>query len=452
MSDRKPMISFPGLLVAALLFSACSSVEATLVPLSPPVKLTPSVLPHPTKQVDPTSVPVSPSPTSSSSAAPVEALTDMGLFQYVDSVADLVSDPYGPAQLFAPEDGSLWILPLIRYEEQTAARWEPDDGQLILPISEEIQMSVDEAGRAWVIRKGGTEIEKWERGHWTVQGIDRGWTANSEYIDIWWAPRGWQVQMDAQGRIWLPTQRDVRVFDGGRWRIHTIEELGFAQPEWEELGAYHTIANLESSGQTWVGECHYGPLGPMGGNGVRWFDGNTWGGKESPVGEKCVSILTVDRSGDVWIGVADAIWRYQPVEDEWTSYPLPEAAQFGLNFNHPLELSVDRDGDVWVIVQLCGGANCDAESYLYRLHEGKGSVVAEPSDWWEPHKELFSGADGSNWLLWEGVFYQIEAGAMLPVASFNPRGMTLDPFGRVWVLVGEKEAAELWVLDVTQEQ
>ena len=182
---------------------------------------------------------------------------------------------------------------------------------------------------------------------------------------------------------------------------------------------------------------------------MRWFEGGMWRGGDSPIGSKCVSILTVDRSGDVWIGEEDAIWRYQPANGKWTSFPLLEASQFGFNFNHPLDLLVDQDGDIWVIVQFCGGANCDTESYLYRIHAGEGSVAAEPSDWWEPRKDLLSGADGRSWLLWEGVFYQIIDGELLPLVTIEPRGIALDPFGNVWVLDGNEGAAALWVLDTT---
>jgi len=188
----------------------------------------------------------------------------------------------------------------------------------------------------------------------------------------------------------------------------------------------------------------------MGGNGVRWFDSNLWQGLDSPIGQVCVSLLTVAPSGNVWIGVEDAIWRYQPVDNNWTFYHLLEASLFGFNFNHPIDILINRDGDAWVIVQLCGGANCDGESYLYRIHAGEGSVVAGPSDWLEPPKKLFAGRDGRNWLLWEGVFYQIVGGDLVPIVSIDPRGITIDPAGRVWVLVGKKEEAALWVLDVTK--
>jgi len=39
---------------------------------------------------------------------------------------------------------------------------------------------------------------------------------------------------------------------------------------------------------------------------------------------------------------------------------------------------------------------------------------------------------------------------LVPIVSIDPRGITIDPAGRVWVLVGKKEEAALWVLDVTK--
>jgi hypothetical protein len=314
-------------------------------------------------------------------------------------------------------------------------------------MDERTQVAVDQAGRLWVMRQDEAEIEMWEGGEWFLYGADQGWIAGARGIDSWWTPEKWSVKVDEWSRTWLPTQTDVRVFDGGRWTVYTTDEMGFSEPQWEDLDRYYAIALLGEGEQVWVGECHYSPLGPMGGGGLRRFDGGAWSRAGNPLGEECVSILNVDRNGYLWVGVEDAIWRYQPSGDTWSAYPLPEASQFGFNFNHPRDLLVDGDGDAWVIVQFCGGANCDGGSYLYHFHASGGSVAAESLDWWEPQKALFSGADGRSWLLWEGVFYQIAGGELLPMAAFGPRGMTLDAAGRVWALVGRKEEAGLWVLD-----
>jgi streptogramin lyase len=162
--------------------------------------------------------------------------------------------------------------------------------------------------------------------------------------------------------------------------------------------------------------------------------------------------LQVDPGGDLWIGVQDAIWRYQPRLERWTTHKLPDASQYGFNYNQPYDMLIDQDGDTWIIVQLCGGAHCYAASYLYRVHQGIGSVVKESAPWDGKPQQLLSGVDGRSWLLWEGVFYQILEGDLVPVVALEARGLVTDPTGRVWALIGKDKQAALWVLDTALEE
>jgi hypothetical protein len=368
-------------------------------------------------------------------------------FRYVIEVTDLLADPYGQVQLFAPADGSVWLLSHSPAGDDSLSRWQDGRGEVILAANQEaFQATVDRTGRAWVLHQGSSEIEAWQVGAWRRYGANQGWTTPAESESGGWAPGPWGVSL-ARETVWLPTRLDVRAFDGERWRAYSLQEMGFPAPEWEEMGVTHRIAVLEEGEQVWVGECYYSGPGPMGGQGVRWFDGRAWRGGEAPVGADCVSVMEVDGTGRLWLGARDALWVFDPVQQIWSDYHLPQELLLGQNFSHPRDLLIDPDGDVWAILQMCGGASCDGPSNLYRIHKGEWSLVAQAEWWFEPLKELVMDASGQGWLFWEGGVYRLAGGDLLPVARLEARTVALDPAGGLWVLAGRGEEAALWRLD-----
>jgi len=255
------------------------------------------------------------------------------------------------------------------------------------------------------------------------------------------------VTLGKGATAWLPTETDVRFFDGQRWTIHTIEEMGFPIPEMENDGIVHEIVLIDGGAQTWVGECQYSGPGPVSKPGVRWFDGATWRGADAPVGPTCVSIVDVDMAGNVWVGARDALWRYEPARQKWTPYRLPKTLLADYNFTYPRDILVDRSGDIWVILQYCGGASCDTLSRLHRIHAGEWSQVFETYDWWIPLKQLVLDGSGQGWLFWDSTVYQLLGDEVVLVADLPARGVDVGPDGRVWVVAGNENDAALWRYD-----
>jgi hypothetical protein len=241
--------------------------------------------------------------------------------------------------------------------------------------------------------------------------------------------------------------RDVRAFDGNRWSLYTLEDMGFPLPEWDDMDIVHLLAMRGDGAEVWVGECYYSGPGPMGGQGVRWFDGTTWHGAEAPVGPTCVSAMEVDPAGNVWLGAADVVWRYEPAGQAWTPFRLPEALLLNYNFTHPRQLIVDQEGDVWVIMQMCGGASCDGPARLYRIHDGEWSLIIAAQDWSTPLKQLALDGSGLGWLFWEETVYRLEPGSIEPVASIVARSVDVSPGGRLWVVAEYEDDATLWILE-----
>ena len=368
---------------------------------------------------------------------------DPGPFRRVTSLAEPFPNLYEEAQVRALADGSVWVI-----TSQSVVRWDSQVWEPVHSMEEDMLADVDESGRLWLFRQDADEIAVWQDGQWTTYGAESGWTSARASTAGWWVPRPWRVTLGKDRTVWLPTETDVRHFDGRRWTIHTLEEMGFPTPEWGETGIVHQIALIEGGAQVWVGECQYSGPGPISDPGVRWFDGATWRGADAPVGPTCVSVVDVDLVGNVWVGAQDVVWRYEPARQKWTSFLLPETSLLGYNFTYSRDLMVDHSGDIWVILQYCGGASCDTISRLHRIHTGEWSQIFETQDWWfTPLKQLALDGSGQGWLFWDGTVYQLLGDEVAPVAALAARGMDVGPDGRVWVVAGHENDAALWIFE-----
>lgn len=437
MTRRKKLLLFATLLVLSTL--ACRQLQpptATPVPSGAPMlQFTPepALTSTPTRSLAPSTLTPKHPPTAT------EPLVDSGLFQRVISLAEPFPNPSEEVQVRALADGSVWVI-----TSQSVARWDGQVWNSVHLMEEGTLADVDESGRLWLFRQDADEITVWQAGQWITYGAGSGWTSARASTKGWWVPRPWRVTLGKNATIWLPTESDVRFFDGKRWTIHSMEEMGFPTSEMENEGIVHEIALVDGGAQTWVGECQYTGPGPVSNPGVRWFDGATWRGADAPVGPSCVSVVDVDLAGNIWVGARNTVWRYEPARQKWTPYRLPEASLSGYNFTYPRDILVDRSGDIWVILQYCGGASCDTVSRIHRIHAGVWSQVFETHDWWTPLKQLALDGSGQGWLFWDSVVYQL-GDKVIPVAALPAQGMDVSPDGKVWVVAGGENNASLWL-------
>jgi hypothetical protein len=380
-----------------------------------------------------------PVPSPIITATPMEG--DINPFRFVTSLDSLPVDSTGQMQVRTLADGSVWLI-----TSQAVMRWDGQAWEVMLDESEGVLAAVDDGGQLWVLRQDTSEISAWQDGRWTTYSDDSGWTSVGTFEVSGWAPAPWSVYTDAGGTLWVPMERDVRTFDGNGWRVYTLEDMSFPLPEMEEISIVHDLAMVENNAEVWVGECYYSGPGPMGGGGVRWFDGQTWQGVDAPVGSKCVSAMEVDQFGNVWLGVYDVIWRYEHTGKSWTEYRLPETLLSGYNFAYPLQLIVDQVGEVWVIEQMCGGASCGGPVNLYRIHDGEWSLIIGAEYWESSFKQLVLDGNGQGWLFWEGMFYKLEGDPLESIVSIAARGVDVSTNGSIWVAIGSGEEGSLQVL------
>jgi hypothetical protein len=421
---------------------------ATATPTSsatprPTATTTPTDTPKPTATLRPTRTPrptYTRRPTRTPKPPPTDTATPTPLPDLFRLVAPIDVDLPGWAQdLQIGPGGTAWLT-----TDQAAAKLSGSTWSVYLSdISGEL-VGVDTAGRAWVVNEDFSEISAWDGTSWTAYAADAGWAPITG-----WYRRVDQGQIDASGRLWLSTSQDVRVLDGERWIVFTPEEMGMGPPAFEDLMADFELAVLRDGSEIWVGGCDWGGPGPFGGRGVRWFDGQAWRGSDGPVATGCVTVIEEDPPGRVWVGVDDALWRYDPVTGDWAQLAAPNfGAADGRRHGFVTDLALDRFGDPWLIIALCGGASCFAHQVPYHVQDGVWTQLAEPREM-EFQRVVVDGA-GTPWLFWSGDIYRMAGDTPELMAELFARSITVDANGRVWFLAWRAGQDGLWTLDADE--
>ncbi|MBN2004513.1 MAG: hypothetical protein JXA21_14250 [Anaerolineae bacterium] len=387
----------------------------TIAPSSTPT-FTPSPAatstPYPTPT--PTLIPATPKPTSTPLPEPLSR---------VSSVEDIL--PGNPTRIHTACDGTLWLA-----AKQSVAGLSDGSWAVRLSGFDGMVVGIDTAGRVWVVSKDYTEISAWDGGAWTVYGAEQGW------LPWLFAPAGQEWgQCDRAGQFWLAAQ-DVRVFDGERWTIVTPEEMGMDGFAAESYDRNFSLNILKSTGDVWVGECAW--YGGSGGQGVRRFDGAAWHDAGAPQG--CVVAIEEDPSGNVWLGVDEAVWRYEPDSGDWAvMFTPPEEPPFDAHHYGKVisAIAVDPFGRLWLTEMLCGGGGGCLPAALYHVQDGEWTLMpgGDPR-YYIPDLRVVSDVAGTVWLFGDFVYRLTETDIEL-VAAARPESAAVDDTGQVWFIAGD---------------
>ena len=185
-------------------------------------------------------------------------------------------------------------------------------------------LALDAEGRIWIGTERGVTI--WEEGEPSGALPDQRVTA---------------LLSDGQGRIWAGTEEGVAIFDGGSWRTVTADEMELPEARVRVLAS-------GPEGEIWVGTRQ----------GAAVWDGTAWetalptaAGLSSDV----VLSLAVDSAGRVWMGTEAglAVLDRSGGEPAWTGYT---AARSRLPANSIRALEAGPEGEMWVGTD--GGGVC----------------------------------------------------------------------------------------------
>lgn len=366
------------------------------------------------------------------------------MFRPVTPVEEILSGTF--ERLQASPDGGLWLI-----TDQGVAKLLDTTWTVYLTDFTGTLAGIDASERVWVVSEDTNEISAWDGTSWTDYAAATGWLPIPSLNDEWCHDVGWG-QSDGSGRFWLATSQDVRLFDGERWTVFTPEDMGMGEVGPEGLWPTFTIEISKSTGDVWVGECDWSIIGPFGGQGARWFDGQVWQGADSPVASGCATVIEEDGAGRIWLGVDETLWRYDPASGNWTQFTPPEPPVEWTRFGFAHAIALDPSNDPWPAMVLCG-ASCYGKIVLYHIHDGVWTQIGEALEFYgvEPPHQFVTDAAGTGWLFWSGAIYRAAGDVPELAAHLYARSVAVDATGRVWFMA-EREGREVfWTLNTETE-
>lgn len=387
---------------------------------TPTRTITPTNTPTPTHIITPTRTPTPTLP------------PPQGVFLPFTSIVAVL--PGTVTGLYATVDGALWLVTDRGVANLVDATWNVYSADFAGKL-----VSVDEVGRVWVLNEDASEISAWDGETWAVFDQDAGWIPLVDwFINVNWG------EVDGSGRLWLTTSQDVRVFDGERWEVYIPEDMGMGPPEFDDLVSDFVVNVLEESDEVWVGECDWGGPGPFGGRGVRWFDGETWQGANSPVASGCVTVIEEDSSGLVWVSLEGDLWRYTPTSGNWTRFSPPEPEDAN-RYGFATAITLDAVGDPWPIMAPCGGASCFIGVVSFHVNNGVWTQIAGREEY-GPQRVVF-GEDSTPWLFIDVGVYRVVEDVPRLASELFVQHLAVDAQGKVWVVAWHDDIEYLWVLE-----
>jgi WD40 repeat protein len=388
---------------------------------------------------------IPPEPTSTPGPSPTPTLEphSMGPFHpVVPAEVDFLGDAWS-TDLYAAPGGELYLYTDRAIALLSGSTWEPYLSDLPGDL-----LGFDESDRVWVASEDGSQISAWDGHSWKSYGPTQGWAPFTTQ-NWWYRPVQQGVHIDSSGQVWVGTFEDIRVFDGARWTVYSLEELGMPSPEYEEANFNFTFASTNDGSQLWVGACDTSPLGPSKRGGLSWFDGNNWHGAGAGIPQGCAGSIQEDADGRVWVGINGDVWLFDPVSGSWKSFtpPAPLPPLEALWYGRVTDISLDPHGNPWVTFLLCGGAGCEGLQLLHHLEDGVWTQITESSFQMEGLQQLLLDGAGTPWLFWNGTIYQMSGNLPQPVASLVARRVVLDVDGQPWFTAWYEGQDWLWTLE-----
>ncbi len=367
---------------------------------------------------------------STSSPSPTASIPTFDPFQPVARVR-LASSEYA-LNMVAGSNGILWLFTNQRVMQYSQGGWTDYLSQFSGTI-----IGIDSNHHVWVVSDDGVQVSAWDGSTWTNMGPETGW--EPPMPDEGMEPV-WSIATDALGQVWLTTDHDVRMFDGVKWKIFALDNLGMPRPEAEDASSETTVTFLKASGYIWVINCYWVGPGPDGGGGARWFDGQVWHGSDSSVARGCATVINEDSLGNIWLGLDNSLWRREASSDNWKRFPAPERPEGG-RLGFFTGLSLDAFGNPWPELGLCGGASCYTGNIRYQVTGKKwlqvGGVATDTSP-------LYFDATGQGWVFASDRIFRVAEDQLEPVAELSIVKVAITPSGKLWILGNYKGEIWLW--------
>ncbi len=377
------------------------------------------------KTAYPTFTPVEPSP------IPIEDIKDFDLVYSGEPIL-----PGVLTDIYVSGDGTKWLV-----SDRGAARIVGFDKNITLTRFWDAAVGIDEAGHLWVISNSGARISSWDGYTWSHYDEKSGW-----YPIIKWNIGNPVADLEtlAGGDLWLLTQRDLRKFVNNRWFVYTLDGMGFNDRIRKAIDV-KLVFDIVADDEPWVGLCYWMDEKPIGGQGARTFTNGDWINVPNISPESCVSAITIDDRGLVWLGVNGAIAFYDPSRNQ-TELLVPPSLKSvsNLTYRYVLELPVDELGTAWPLFGLCGEEDCGLFSVRYRLDVAGWHQIDDifPLS----NQKLLFDQSGNAWVFTKNVIYAAAGNNTIPKADVWISGLCQGSNKDIWIIGRYENIDAIWRL------
>lgn len=451
-------------LFCAVTLIGCASESVPDTPTFPPATRVPATLTiAPTATVDPSMVPTFSLATADPSIGVLPTFSFSNLTATsttaVESPFELVAtlDEILPgsqvARLQPASDGSVWMI-----TNQGIVRLSDSGWTVYLSKHEGHFVDIDTLGRAWsinptnmvitgsclgpsgpcLINPDMDSISAWDGTKWTRYSSESGWTNFS--VEPSPSPDFSMAELD--GQIWISTSVDVRVFDGSRWRVIKLEEIGLA-PHPSLL----RVQSFASTKEVWVISCEFIGPGPNRSE-IYGYDGSKWENRSVPEDGGCLLHVQEDRQGNVWLKADETLWRFTRATKQWVKF-TPPAPVSSSSPNYISALALNKAGEPWLTTFTCAASGGCNGSTLYHLQNGVWFPII-PLNSGNSSAGVFIDSDDRVWTTMRDGIYQIVDDQPILVSHLDIAApLTMDSAGRIWVVGRDSSSANdklsLWV-------
>ncbi len=302
-------------------------------------------------------------------------------------------------------------------------------------------LGVDLQGLAWSISEDGRQVSSWDGSTWKSYGYREGWLLPAEMAKS--IELGGFFHQLPDGNIWLSTDRDIRQFNGQRWRIYTATEMGLRLPYLAGVTTSLIVAPSAGNSNLWVGSCDWRDNLPTGGGSFRHYDGSRWTDASFPTPEACITSIAIAPEGAIWVAAENALFALDPGSQSWSNYPIPTQNNPHQQVVYNSDLKIDPDGNAWLLANLGDGSGFIREKirYLFR-HEEWIETTRLPVT---SEQRIFFVPPGDIWAFEPGKISQYqEGGGWMDIALLDFGPLSQDPYGAIWLVSSRTERPILW--------
>jgi hypothetical protein len=434
-SDPMPKKVLLCALLLLLLLTSCQGEFRLFKPAATPTETaTATRIPSPTPTFTPTPT-VTPTPTlEPTPTVTTTPFSEMDPFRLDAGLEGLLTGKWLGMQMLGD---TLWL-----FTTNGAARRNVTDRDFTTVTFSSDPLGVDQAGRLWTQDTKSGNLNLWGSLKWKTTKTQAGWLTGTLLSK---SPLATPPVTDALSNVWFAATWGAARFNGSTWARYPFYQMGFKSPP---TGFTRSLLFAGTpDGAVWAASCLWKEDQPAGEGGLSRFDGTAWKRVPLPGKEPCLTVLTTDAHGLLWIASTTALMVYNPLDArvQTIPFPVPDARA---TISYMTMLQFSPQGEPWAAFVLCNPNGCGDLNVRYRWYEKSWNQVSEINGW--TLRPLVFDLNGNTWMVNENAVEVVSGTALEAVSSLHSYGAGVDSTGRIWVLADFGGETGLWVLDPAQ--